>query len=242
MTDVWVMCCDDTNGNETYSRELGLSRDPAGRGRRLRLLGQVRASPDEAKQALKQSYARGERPQIVLVDNWLGGHRAPDKAAPAGHELMLWIQSTFGEERPVCVLMSGRMTPTLAYAFCKAGGHHAIDTVRGAPAWHDRLDIVWRALDGERWRPTPSPPKVVFTDDEMELLPYLEAGRGNHETRAALVWNADKLTHIKRNIYSRLKACELIAVEYNTVLTTQLADAALSGGAVWEPLELRRAR
>ena len=190
----------------------------------------------DAKEALEAGRRRNEFPRVVIIDNWLGGHRVPGVATEGGLALMKWISEKYGDQRPICVLVSGRMSPTLAYTFCNLGGHHAIDTVRYAPAWRDRVAILWRALGGERWRPSPYPPKVHFNPDELELLPLLEAGKGNSEIRAVLSWSPDKLTYVRKSIYKRLTACKLIDVEYNAALTTALSDAALAGGAIWEPL------
>lgn len=240
MQPKWVMCCDDGNSERTVDNEFAAFPDTE-RARVFRRLGPIRPTADDALRALSEGRKRRELPDLVLIDNWLGGHRRAGEASESGLELMRAIDQQFDGAPPPCVLMSGRMTPTLAYAFCNAGGIQAIDTVRDAPAWRDRIAIMWDALDGKRWAPTPNPPRVTFTADELALLPYLEGGRGNAEIRLKLDWNEDKLTRVRREIYRRLNLCGLIDVPYNSALTTVLSDAALAGGAVWEPLYALRA-
>jgi hypothetical protein len=235
MRKVWVLCCDDSIGERTIDIEFAANPDTAA-GRIFQRLGPIRPTAEEAMNALRDGWRRNEFPQVVLIDNWLGGNRRPGDARPAGLVLMREITDAFGDRRPTCVLASGRMTPTLAHAFCLAGGVQAIDAVRHAPAWRDRIAIMWRAVDGVVWTPTPNPAKVFFDADELQLLPYLEAGRGNVEIRNALFWNDDKLTRVRRKIYRRLELCGLIDEPYNTALTTALAEAALAGGAIWSPL------
>lgn len=235
MRKVWVLCCDDSNRERTFDHEFAAYPDRVN-GRVFQRLGQVRPTIDDALTALDEGWRRNEFPNLVLIDNWLGGHREAGAASEAGLELMRAITARFGDRRPRCVLMSGRMSPTLAYAFCRAGGTQAIDAVRDAAAWRDRIAIMWKAVDGVAWTPTPSPPRVFFQADELKLLPYLEAGRGNPEIRAELDWNDDKLSRVRRSIHKKLSAEGLIDGKFNAALTTALADAALKGGAIWEPL------
>lgn len=235
---VAVLCCDDGNDGRTYDRQFEAYPDLS-RRRTLLRLGAVHPTFEDAQAALLSARRHGPMPRVVLIDDWLGGHRARHTAAPAGWRLMRWIRAEFGGDAPCCVLMSGRMTPTLAYAFCQAGGSHAIDTVRDAPAWRDRIDIVWRALDGERWNPTPSPPKVIFTTDELTALAHLEAGHSNEQIRQTLGWTSTRVSKVRRRIYDRLRACGLIEIRYGAALTTVLAEAALTGGAIWAPLHLQ---
>jgi CheY-like chemotaxis protein len=232
---VRVLCCEDVDDEEVFDREF--ERDWRRRGggsqRRLERHGPTRPTLTAAWGALERAAGHGEPPDVVLIDNYLKGRDGA--LVESAFELLRRIVERFGDDRPLCILCTTRFEPGVAHAFCEQGGVNAVDKL---VAWEDRLAVVWRSVDGERWRHSPSPPLVDFTPGDLNLLPYLEADVSARETAVALGLSTEKVHDARRLLHARLQRAGCVDFEL-AGHTRALADAALEAGAIWTPLRYR---
>lgn len=241
MTRVPVICCYDQIDDAAFDAAFAACPDPNGSGRQFVRLCPVRPSSSQAAASIDMAYESGDPPAVVLIDDWLQGDGYAREARPQGCELMRTITERYGNDRPICVLMTSRLDPTLAFAFVDAGGHNAIDTVEYGGPLAEQLPVVWSTLDeGERWTPTSLGEPVAFTADELALLPELQAGRAIPQILSEGRWTPHGLAELRYGIYARLRDAGLIDVPYHEHMTTELAKGALDGGAVWIPRYLQR--
>lgn len=246
---IYVLCCDDGFDEDQVQNAFDEDwerRRRQGEQRRLFRHGVVRKSVIAATGALETAERQGDLPDVILIDDYLKGPAGSRDPVPSAFELLRWIVARFAEgTRPLCLLITSRITPPLAHAFCTQGGSHVIDkTLR--PSLRDQIEVIWRALDGERWRHSPDPPLIRFSPRELEILPYLAADRSPSETAAALGLGPPHVHQARSKLYGKLKKYD----EQNTRdgrpplidfpvhgASTRLAEAALQLGAIWVPLE-----
>jgi hypothetical protein len=241
---VWVVCCDDEYDEDVFDvafEEDWESRRKKGKANRLRRYGTVRPSVVAAQGILNRAATGGEMPDVVLIDDWLSRPRGEPSPGRSAVELVRWIGDRFAEP-PKCVLQTSRVFPPEAHAFCEFGGTQVIDKQR-QPGWSDRLETVWKAVDGVRWRHAPHPPLIDFAERDYQILPYLDADRSPPEIAAALGLTTDQVHDARRRLYNRLKkyveANDGSKFAKNFDLSHQsrsLADGALRAGAIWVPL------
>jgi len=235
---VYVLCCDDDVA-ETTIREAFESdwRRRRVRGQRtgLKLDGTVAKSVSAAKSRLERAVRDDAVPTVVLIDDYL---RTRDGVARGAFELLRFVVETFPPDtRPACVLMTAAFTPTAAHAFCQQGGVQAIDKLR--QAWDERIAVIWRAAAGSSWRHTVDPRHDIadgFTPRELDILPFLEAGCGVDEIGRRLGISDGAVHSARGKLFKRLVDAGLIDGPLGG-RTTQVAAAALKGGAIWSALD-----
>lgn len=180
-------------------------------------------------------------PDIVLLDNYLTvGDRGPE---PAALRLMVDVarrSRPHGRTWPLFVLHTAGIDPCVAYTFRCAGGHHLIDK-RMVPVLRDRVELLWRVLAGERWRPDPEP-VPSFRGKRRAMLPYLE---DPSITNAEIARDLDSSPGAVSQAFSEMHA-RLFPEERRDVADPvhpgdrpRMARRAMEGGHAWVPFGLR---
>ena len=131
-------------------------------------------------------------PELVVIDEMLETGGTYSRLEPLGLKRVLRPFRDECRRRHLprlpakCVLWSQRYTPGLAYAFVTSGGTDAFG--RDVPStklldhlWaiHDNDEVTWRH---DQWRA----PKLQLNEDQLAVLPYLEADLATHEIVARM--------------------------------------------------------
>jgi DNA-binding NarL/FixJ family response regulator len=239
-----VLCCDDHEDAEEFDkafdadwqrRRLALERDVP----RLVRLYEPRRTAHSALAHLSLA-EREQRPaDVVLIDDHLdsGIPRAPE---PKALELMKAIFDRYGDERPVCVLLTAEKPPEFIHTFRELGGHQYADKRWG---WEECTKVIWEALRGELWRPKPVrgwQGELDISPRERLLLPYLAADIPT----SAIVVDLNESGRLRRSVVpDRVNEWRSgLAGKLGVNLDGQsvaLANAVRDAGHVWVPLSYR---
>lgn len=189
--------------------------------------GTVARTPGMLLRDLEDAFAAGAPPDVVLLDDRIESlvSGRPERTALL---TMRQIASAYGEQRPVCVLMTAAAGPTYVYAFRELGGHHYADRSR---TWPRRLETVRAALHGEVWTHRGSR-RVEISAANARPLPYFEAECGSARIQALLGISGGVLNTCR----SRLRA----VLDVRPGLPDRvLAIEAVDAGNIWVPLDAR---
>jgi hypothetical protein len=166
-------------------------------------------------------------PDLVLLDDRLHDG-ASGLTRRKAIDMVMWITTRF-EDPPKCVLTTASPDPTFCQAFCELGGDNIIDKHRP----HERLDIIWRTLYGERWTHERSDvASLSVLDVNGRLLPYMEHARWRQSAERDLDITPQNLSQRK----SRLAKALGVPADADR---QDFVDTALAQGVIWVPLVYR---
>jgi hypothetical protein len=251
----------DNNDSETwdhwFQRDLERRGEGGADGRKFVRYGDVCKTAQAGYQKLLEALNDELMPELVVIDEMLETGGVYSRLEPLGLKKVLRPFRDECRKRGVdplptkCVLWSQRYTPGLAHAFVRSGGTHAFG--RDVPSGK-LLDRLWAIHDGDdAWRHDDwTPPKLELSDDQLAVLPYLEADLATHEIAARMlaareiskgpVEAQDWVNEKRRQI--RDKANKILTEAGHPLFqgsghSSSLARFAIEHGNVWIPLEYR---
>jgi hypothetical protein len=258
---VRVLVIEDNNDSETWDHWFDRDferRRGHGDDRRFLRYGDVCKTAQAGYQKLLEALNDGLMPDLVVIDEMLETGGVYGRLEPLGLKKVL---RTFRDEcrhrgiEPLptkCILWSQRYTPGLAYAFVLSGGTHAFG--RDLPSAR-LLDHLWTIHDSNHfiWRHEAcTPPKLELSDDQLAVLPYLEADLATHEIAARMIatgeisrppveaqdWVNEKRRQI-RDKARKILAAGALPLFQGSGHSSSLAKFAIDHGNIWIPLEYR---
>jgi len=262
MQKVTVLVIEDNNDSETwdgwFQRDFERRSEREHPERRFVRYGDVCKSARGGYQKLLESLNDDLVPDLTIIDEMLETGGVYSAREPLGVKKVLRPFRDECRARGLssiptkCVLWSQRYTPGLAHAFVMSGGTHAFG--RDIPS-DELLEHLWAIHDSDRgtWIHSDwTPPRLQLSDDQLAVLPYLEADLATHEIAARMivageiskgpVGAQDWVNEKRRQI--RDKANKILAASSRPLFqgsghSSSLAKFAMEHGNIWIPLEYR---
>jgi hypothetical protein len=259
---VAILVIEDNNDGETwdhwFQRDFERRREVRDDRRRFVRHGDVCRTAKAGYHKLLEALNENLMPDLVVIDEMLETGGIYSRLEPLGLKNVLRpfrdeCRSRGLDPLPTkCVLWSQRYTPGLAHAFVASGGTHAFG--RDVPS-AKLLDHLWEICDANdvTWRHAGwSPPRLELKDDQMAVLPYLEADLPTHEIATRMKaageivkgpaeaqdWVNEKRRQI-RDKANRILSAAGEPLFQGSGHSTSLARFAIEHGNVWTPLEYR---
>lgn len=240
-----VICCEDVQGTDNELRaafaadaEHRSGARGGGTVRELELAFGLARSVRSLLAHLSLAERDGSPADVVLIDDYLPGD-SPRKPRPSALEAVVAVTARYGDDRPLCILFTASRNPEFVHTFRELGGHHYADKTWD---WGPRVEVIWDAIDGGRWKPEPDPAwrnrDVGLTPRQRLLLPYMAADIPADAIARDLATTGrlpqppsrDRVLEWRSGLAERLG----IHLRGQTVA---LADAARLAGEVWIPLQ-----